>query len=569
VKMKRAIFYLLLAAGLILATRRYAGAENFLVKVSLLRGIVEDETATLSPDMIVTTFSLSSPGPEWPGPERPGGSRVPPYQNDLARIYRMSRVEDLAENTWRWSGAPGGIGGCIMFGQETFRLEIRPAFVPPDKMKLSISVSRPKRGGRTEEKVLSTELVALLDDRVVAGFMAGDRPYFLSVMVTRETRKPAAGETAKTASLAWLPASKVPLVLPEDLAEKDIAGDVILQVSVDAGGKVTDVHVLKSLQVDIDAAAVRAVTKWTFEPSESAQRPGPATFGMSFRFTRRPLEPPPGLWDGPEEEAAVPAAPLAPVPAAGELGIVLGACADYCQRLSGAALDFVCEERIAEELYDYHLTYGTGLLGDIPSGISRRVRKNSLLYDFQLVQDSTGVRESRTLLEENGEKKNEKNAPLKTDRFFSYRSVYGPVSLFGRDRWPLFDYRLAGRDTVNGRPSVVIEVTPKPAVTQQLIYGKAWVDQATRQILKIEVAAQALAGYDRVREASDLSEAKPLFTTIHQYETVKNGLMFPSRTIFREAYLTPSGRRVQKSKTEITFSNYRFFTVSSEAEVKR
>jgi TonB family protein len=569
VKTKCPVLIVFLAAGLLLAAPNGASAEDFLIKVTLLKGVPEDETSMTSADTVITTFQLAGPRPEWLKPESEVGPPNPTYQNDLARIYRLSTVEGLTENTWPWGGALGGVGGYVLFGRETFRLEIQPAFMPPGKMKLAIAVSRPTRRGRTEEKILSTELIASLDDRVVAGFRAGGQSYFLSVLVSRDTRKAAAAEAVKVASQAWLPVSKVPPVLPEGLARRDVAGDVILQVSVDAAGKVTDVRVLKSLQADIDTATVQAVRQWTFEPSEATKAPGPATFGMSFRFTPLPFEPPSLPGEEPEGEFPAPVPSLAPVPAAGELGEILESCAVYCTNLSDAALDFVCEERIAEEFYDYRLTYGTGLLGDVPSGVSRRVRKNSVLYDFQLVQGPAGIRESRTLLEENGEKKNEKNAPLKTNRFYSYRSIYGPVSLFSRDRWPLYDYRLAGRDMVDGRRAVVIEVMPKPSVTQQLIHGKAWVDQKTHQILEIEIAAQALAGYDNAREASDLSEAKPLFTTIHQYETEKNGLMFPSRTIFREAYLTPSGRRVQKSKTEITFANYRFFTVSVETEVKR
>ncbi len=563
-KTKGRVLLLLLAAGLVFAAPRSAGAADFLIKVTLLKGIPENESSPVVPDTVVTTFRLTTPRPEWLGPETQPGPSDTAYRSDLARIYRLNTIEDLTETTWPWSGAGGGVGGFVQFGRQTFRLEIQPTFVPPAKMKLAIAVSKPKRQGRPEERVLGTEIVASLDDRVVAGFMADGRSYFLSILVTRDTRKAGAGGAVKGVSQAWLPASKVPIVLPQGRTQGEVQGDVVLQVSVDAAGKVTDVRVLKSLRPDIDDAAARAVRQWTFEPAEPAAKTEPATFGMSFRFTRRVLEPPaePG-----EETEAEPAVPLpAPVPAAGELGNVLAACADYCQRLSEAALDFVCEERIAEELYDYRLTYRTDFYVDVPSGIVRRVHKNNLLYDFQLVQGPEGIRENRTLLEENGEKKNEKNSPLKTRRFYSYRSVYGPVSLLSRDRWPLFDYKLAGRDTVAGRKALVIEVTPKPEVTQPVTFGKAWVDQATRQILRIEIDAKALAGFDKVAQASDLNETRPLFTTVHYYETEKNGLMFPSRTVFRESYLTSTGRRVQKSKTEIAFTNYRFFTVSVEVK---
>ena len=566
-----------LAAAFFAAAPPSLRAEDFLIHVSLLKGIESDAASARAADLVVATYSLAGLRPGGPAAAgaAPAGPTGPDFRDELASVYRLTSVESLAESTWGWSGAPEGLGGFIMFGRETFRLRVEPAFVPPRKMKLHVAVSRPTGRARAEEDILTTELVASLDDPVVAGFMAGGRSYFLSLLVTRDSRGSAAGaaatapagEAVKGPSPALRPAHTVPFAFPENLVAGKIEGDVILQVSVDASGKVADVRVLRSLQPDLDEAAARTVRQWTFEPAEGREDRGPSTFGMSFRFTRRVLEPPAEPGEEPEPEPAVSLPP--PVPASGELGSVLGSCADYCRELSAAALDFVCEERISEEIYDYLLTYGAGLNADSPTGVSRRVRKNDLLYDFQLVQGPQGVRENRTLLEENGRKTNEKNAALKTRRFFSYRSIYGPVGLFSRDRWPLFDYRLAGKDTVSGRPAWVIDVAPKPGLDLHVTYGRAWVDRETRRILKIEVATDALVGFDRLKEASDLSEVRPVFTTIHLYGTEKNGVMFPSRTVFREAYMTASGRRVQRSKTEITFANYRFFTVSVETSVNR
>ena len=44
-----------------------------------------------------------------------------------------------------------------------------------------------------------------------------------------------------------------------------------------------------------------------------------------------------------------------------------------------------------------------------------------------MIKKGKDIKESRILIEENGEERYEKNAPLKTKRFYSLKSVFGPV----------------------------------------------------------------------------------------------------------------------------------------------
>jgi hypothetical protein len=250
-------------------------------------------------------------------------------------------------------------------------------------------------------------------------------------------------------------------------------------------------------------------------------------------------------------------------PAAGELERALAAGAAYCRKLSAAVLDFVCEERIAEEIYEY---FGEASLDFSYASLKKRTEKNDYLYDYQMIRTPAGLREDRTLLEENGRTTRQPHARLKTKRFFSYQSIYGPIGFFAGDRQPLFDYALGGRSTMNGIPVRIVEVKPKSGRTD-LPSGKAWIDLDSGRILKIERDAESLEGYGAVVRSYDADALTPRFVTEHFYETEKNGILFPSKTVFRESFRTKAGRRFQAGRIEITFANYRFFTVQTEERI--
>jgi hypothetical protein len=228
-------------------------------------------------------------------------------------------------------------------------------------------------------------------------------------------------------------------------------------------------------------------------------------------------------------------------PAAGELERALAAGAAYCRKLSAAVLDFVCEEKIAEEIYEY---FGEASLDFSYAALKKRIERNDYHYDYQMIRTPAGLREDRTLLEENGRATRQTHARLKTKRFFSYQSIYGPI----------------------GIPVRIVEVKPKSGRTD-LPSGKAWIDLESGRILKIERDAESLEGYDAVLRSYDAEALTPRFITEHFYETEKNGILFPSKTIFRESFRTKAGRRFQAGRIEITFAKYRFFTVQTEEHI--
>jgi TonB family protein len=337
-----------------------------------------------------------------------------------------------------------------------------------------------------------------------------------------------------------------------------VEGEVVLRVTVDQDGRVTNVQVLKPLDPEVDRAAAQALGQWTFEAAPPKDKSRPVSFAVSFHFRKG------AAWNLGSGEDLIPPPIEAVAPAAGDLERILASSAEYCRKLSAAVLDFVCEERIVEEIYNYVFD-PTPTYTQIT--MKRRMDKFTYLYDYQMIRTEAGVREDRTLLEENGRKTKEAHAALKTKKFFSYQSIYGPIGFFGRDRQSLFAYKLAGKNAVNGKKTWVIEIKPK-SDGEKLPSGKAWVDQDTSQILKLEIDAQSLEGFAQALKNYDLDKVTPEFRTEHYYEVEKKGLLFPSQTTFRENVRIQKGRRVQIAKTEILFTNYRFFTIQTEAAIK-
>jgi hypothetical protein len=254
-----------------------------------------------------------------------------------------------------------------------------------------------------------------------------------------------------------------------------------------------------------------------------------------------------------------------------DLAAILVNCADYCRKLSSSALYFVCQEKIEEDIYEFRsggvtvMVSGEGgeaVTYKTSPTMRRKATKNSFVYDYQLTKKGEKIEETRTLLEENGKKKDLKDAPLKTQRFYSRKAVFGPVGFLGREWHEVYDYELLKQEKVEGRATYVIEAKPKIPIEGKPNYGKLWVDKKDFSVLKIEVEDESLGGFEKILAAAKSQGLKPVLTTVHEYGILEKGLRFPSRTVFNEKY---SGRtsRYMQSRTVITYENYRFFTVET------
>ena len=101
-------------------------------------------------------------------------------------------------------------------------------------------------------------------------------------------------------------------------------------------------------------------------------------------------------------------------------------------------------------------------------------------------------------------------------------------------------------------------------------------DKETSQILRIDVAQESLVGYKDPK----VKGVNHVIVVTHYYDVEKNGLMFPSKTVFEENYTpdkvqvgiwsnytnTVQKKTLQRTKLEIDYSDYKFFTVDVDVK---
>lgn len=240
---------------------------------------------------------------------------------------------------------------------------------------------------------------------------------------------------------------------------------------------------------------------------------------------------------------------------------VLAKTLEYCRRLEGLSLYFVCRERVEEREYAPPLK----LFSTFATSSTRHVQGKVLEYDYQLIRRGELFEEARTLLREDGRPRNLPNASLMTRVFKHKYMIFGPAGLFGEFWQDRHSYVLLGEEGSGEERALVIEARPTGPPEPNLLYGKVWVRKKDCAILKIEWDQRALGNFDKIeRMAQTLGEGtRPRLSILCEYGTEKNGIRFPDRLTIREDYETPRGV-LRVTETTVVYSAYKFFTVETE-----
>lgn len=211
---------------------------------------------------------------------------------------------------------------------------------------------------------------------------------------------------------------------------------------------------------------------------------------------------------------------------------ILKAAAAYCQKLEHSVLYFVCLEEIKEKINFYKDTMllyprnpRSGWMRTNPP--RQRIRK-SYIYDFQFIRQNNQIKETRTLLEENGKRKQKKDAPLKTQNFKFKKVVLGPVGILAQKWQPYYDYKILGEDEVNGLPAIILDIIPKPGFKADFLFGKVWFKKNNFDILKIEWSPQRIGNFAIFESRGLKYKSEPCITLISEFLVEKNGIRFPN-----------------------------------------
>jgi len=247
------------------------------------------------------------------------------------------------------------------------------------------------------------------------------------------------------------------------------------------------------------------------------------------------------------------------------LAQILQKTADYCRKLENALLDFVCIEEVKETLH-YEVFENDRDFGSFR--IINKADENMFLYEYQLVRNAEKTEESRTLIEKDGRKRREKAAGVGTLRFRFEKVIYGPVDLLKRAHQPYFKYAVVGEEPYLDEKTVIIEAVPDPSEQEYRPFGKIWVRERDFAILKIDYDQRSIKTLYAENRDRSREKGEPQFELTSEFGIEKNGIRFPSRLVFQEVKVDKSGKKDVRSRAEIIYRDYKFFTVTVDVDYK-
>ena len=80
------------------------------------------------------------------------------------------------------------------------------------------------------------------------------------------------------------PIQKTDIEYTEEARANGVEGRLVLKITIDENGAVTDVAVASSVDPSLDAAAIAAVKQWRFKPSTKCGKPVAGTYTLARRF---------------------------------------------------------------------------------------------------------------------------------------------------------------------------------------------------------------------------------------------------------------------------------------------
>jgi TonB family protein len=590
--------------GIFLGATSVLQAEEITIQVHLFQGAWGEGHAGLTEVTVLT-------GASHPAIEalraKVGGTEAEMIAtiDALIESQELKTVDDVFGFAMNWDGHESELNQDVTHKTlGAFSFTFRPRRLSPQDVELSIvidkskgsaskdekaqltEVLRARREGRLE-KILDTKLRLKIDDPVIIGIPVEPGAFFLMIRLASPQREPHTKSAARTKPAAkqsavtgLKPIHTVTPAYPEELRREGVQGQVEAQVAIDEEGAVLGVGITRSLHPYLDFAAVQALRQWKFEPIIQNGKPIPVTVTLVVKFdpetyrlfeekTRNQEGAPAGKATSPEKL----------------LRKILDQSAEYCQKLAGAALDFICEERIKEVHYNFAKNPkwsgvavapkgggGPVWSTSIPEWDPVRTEKYDYTCDYLFVKKGDRTEERRIVLKDNGRTMPDRNRFLEEKRFTALNPLMAAIQILGRDRQPLFNFRLIDTDSIHGRKAQIIEAIPRSGNTWGVEYAKIWVDQKGSQVLKSEIQGVPLEGYDDVLRDTTQFSIKPILTTTHTYEVEKQGVFFPTHTVIRVEYPEPISwltERVLKLKIDMAYDQYKFFTVETESNVKK
>jgi hypothetical protein len=204
--------------------------------------------------------------------------------------------------------------------------------------------------------------------------------------------------------------------------------------------------------------------------------------------------------------------------------------------------------------------------------LEKRKLINTYVNDYQIISNKGEVKEQRKLLERSVKETGNQNTLLRLDTFISKGIALLPVSLFAARNQEKFHFLLLKHEEIGGVKTAVIECIPKNPARVNSIFGTLWVDLQDFSLVRMSVNPVSIGGYENMLSLAERLDAKPLLYCRIDFGKKSQGIRFPTSVQIREKYsggaqvrsMTGKGSW-ERSKTQFTFDDYKFFTVSSDS----
>jgi hypothetical protein len=257
------------------------------------------------------------------------------------------------------------------------------------------------------------------------------------------------------------------------------------------------------------------------------------------------------------------------------LETILTKASDYCTQLNESSVSFACRETIKEKR-SYSLPQENPKFrpdlwlsrNNLPVGQMSKKGKNVFVFVFRFTRKDYHIEESRTLLEENGLKKHEEDAHIKT-KYYSYEDVFfKPIFFFGESFQDDYEYILIKEGNYKGERAYIIGAAPLSSQISNISYGKIWISQFDLSILKMEWEQTSLQNYGEAVIIANSFHALPSFRLSVEFDHRHNGIRFPSSFSFKELYiLKQGGKRYIRTDLSVEYSNYEY--LNGEAQLAK
>jgi protein TonB len=596
--MVKKCFFLGSVLGLWLFAASFPAAENLTIQVHLFKGAWAEDQPGFKEVTVMTAASHPALEPLKAKGGGPESEMTAAAVDALLEAQGLKTVDDIFAFAVEWDGTDNALSHDIQHKLAAFQFIFNPRRLSPTNVELSAVLNKSKESHAKDEKSRQTEISrALMEGRlekildiklsmeigapVIIGIPNEKEPLFLMILLNASER--AAGKKSRPGEVILAAAKPIHTVIPaypEELRRQGVAGQVEIQSVVDEKGNLMGMKVTKSLHPYLDFAAVQALRQWKYEPVVQNGKPISVIITQIVNFN-------PEVYRLNEEKAKNQGGQ-----GTGEdpssramLTQVLEGSAEYCRKLAGAALDFICEETIREVHYSFAKEMqwtgvavsprggGSGYIAAwIPQWDPQQTKKYDYTCDYLFVKKGGSIEERRVILKDNGRKMPDRSKMLEEKRFTALNPLMAAIQILDKERQPLFNFRVIDMDKIHGQRTYVIEAIPKSGNTWGVEYAKMWIDQQGYRVLRSEIQGVPLEGYDDVLNDTTQFNIKPILTTTHAYELEKNGVYFPARTTIRVDYPQPGtwfSRTTPKLKIDMEYDKYKFFTVETGQEIKK